>query len=257
MSQPRFSGRTVLITGAGSGIGRTLALAFAAEGANVVAAGRTRSALDETVALVAQAGGGGTAIAEAADVTDPDSIDALVGTAVERFGSLDVAVNNAGIIRAGQPIADTDPADWHAVLDTNLTGLFLALRTEIRQMRAQPRGGAIVNVASNLGAHAQKPGVTAYSASKAAVASLTRGAALEHIGDGVRINSVSPGVTRTTMSLLPGETEEGRAARMKEQSPLGRSVTTDEVAHAVLYLASDDAAPLVGTDLLIDGGTTL
>ncbi|MEX3105657.1 SDR family NAD(P)-dependent oxidoreductase [Streptomyces sp. ST1015] len=257
MSQHRFSGRTVLITGAGSGIGRTLALAFAAEGANVVAAGRTRSALDETVALVAQAGGGGIAIAQAADVTDPDSIDALVGTAVERFGSLDVAVNNAGIIRAGQPIADTDPADWHAVLDTNLTGLFLALRAEIRQMRAQPRGGAIVNVASNLGAHAQKPGVTAYSASKAAVASLTRGAALEHIGDGVRINSVSPGVTRTTMSLLPGETEEGRVARMKEQSPLGRAVTTDEVAHAVLYLASDDAAPLVGTDLLIDGGTTL
>ncbi|GAQ56421.1 SDR family NAD(P)-dependent oxidoreductase [Streptomyces acidiscabies] len=255
MSQPRFSGRTALITGAGSGIGRALALAFAAEGAYVVASGRTRTALEETVTLVERAGG--VAIAQPADVTDPDSIDALIGAAVERFGSLDVAVNNAGIARAGQPLADTGLADWHALMDTNLTGLFLALRAEVRQMRAQPHGGAIVNIASNLGVHTQKPGMTAYSASKAAVASLTRGAALEHIRDGVRINSVSPGVTRTSMSLLPGETEEGRAARMKEQSPLGRAVTTDEVARAVLYLASQDAAPLVGTDLVIDGGTTL
>ncbi|QNP68892.1 SDR family oxidoreductase [Streptomyces roseirectus] len=255
MSPQRFTHRTALVTGAGSGIGRALALAFAAEGANVVVAGRTRAALDETVALVEEAGG--TALAHAVDVTDAAGVDALVRAAVERFGSLDVAVNNAGVIRAGLPLADMELADWHSVMDTNLTGLFLALRAEIRQMRAQPRGGTIVNVASNLGAHTQKPGTTAYSASKAAVASLTRGAALEHIADGVRINSVSPGVTRTAMSLLPGETEEGRAARMKEQSPLGRSVATDEVAQAVLYLASDDAAPVVGADLVIDGGTSL
>jgi len=255
MSPHRFADRTVLVTGAGSGIGRALALAFAAEGANVVVAGRTRAALDETVTLVEEAGG--TALARTADVTDAADVDALVRAAVERFGSLDVAVNNAGTLRAGQPLADTDPADWQAVMDTNLTGVFLALRAEIRQMRSQPRGGAIVNIASNLGSYAQKPGATAYAASKAAVASLTRGAALEHIGDGVRINSVSPGVTRTAMSLLPGETEEARAARMKVQSPLGRSVTTDEVTRAVLYLASDDAAPVVGADLVIDGGTTL
>ncbi|MFD7461338.1 MULTISPECIES: SDR family NAD(P)-dependent oxidoreductase [unclassified Streptomyces] len=254
MSRNRFSDRTVLVTGAGSGIGRTTALAFAAEGARVVVAGRGRAALDETVALIEAAGG--TAFARTADVSRAADVAALVQAAVDRFGSLDVAVNNAGVFRGG-PLPEMSEEDWRTVLDVNVTGVFLAMAAEIRRMRTQPGGGAIVNVASNLGTHQQANGTTAYAATKAAVTSLTRGAALEHIGEGVRINAVSPGASATTMSLQPGESEEDRAVRMKEQSPLGRVSSTEEVAEAVLYLASDAAASLVGTDLVIDGGASL
>ncbi|MFJ5263398.1 SDR family NAD(P)-dependent oxidoreductase [Streptomyces sp. NPDC088387] len=254
MSSNRFSGRAVLVTGGGSGIGRALALAFTAEGARVVVAGRGRAALDETVELVRAAGG--TAVAEVTDVSRAEDVGALVDAVVERFGSLDVAVNNAGVFRGG-PIAELSEDDWRTVFDINVTGVFLAMSAEIRRMRTQEDGGAIINVSSNLGRHRQVPGTAAYSASKAAVTSLTRGAALEYICDGVRINAVSPGPSDTTMSLRGGETEAERAVRIKEESPLGRISTTGEVAEAVLYLASDAAASVVGTDLVIDGGATL
>ncbi len=141
-------------------------------------------------------------------------------------------------------------------LDINVTGVFLALRAGIRQMRTQPTGGAIVNIASAFGVHTRSPGAAAYSASKAAVSVLTRGAALDHIRDGVRINAVSPGAVETPMSLRPGEDDAARAARARTTLPLGRISTTDEVAAAVLSLASDDATSVVGTDLVVDSGAT-
>ncbi|MFG2542244.1 SDR family NAD(P)-dependent oxidoreductase [Streptomyces sp. NPDC048594] len=254
MTTQRFTDRTALVTGAGSGIGRAVAVALAAEGANVVVAGRGREPLDETVALIEAAGG--KALAVAADVSRPDDVRAVVDAAVEHFGSLDVAVNNAGVFRGGVPLADLAEADWHAQLDINVTGVFLALAAEVRQMRLQPHGGAIVNIASTFGAHKRSPGATAYAATKAAVSALTRGAAIDHIADGVRINAVSPGATATSMSLRPGETVEGRAERMRGETPLGRVSSVAEVAAAVLYLASDDAASVVGTDLVVDGGQT-
>ncbi|MFD0038711.1 SDR family NAD(P)-dependent oxidoreductase [Streptomyces anulatus] len=250
----RFTGKAVLVTGAGSGIGRAVALAFAAEGASVVAAGRTAAPLDETVALIEKEGG--SAVAVTADVTRSEDVRALVRRTVEHFGSLDVAVNNAGVFRGGAPVADLPEEDWRTLLDINVTGVLLSLQAEIARMRDQPTGGAIVNIASNLGAHSRIPGVAGYLTTKAAVSALTRAAALDHIADGIRINAASPGATATTMSLLPGETEAGRAARMKDASPLGRVSSTAEVAAAVLYLASPDAASVVGSDLVIDGGAS-
>ncbi|MFF5705125.1 SDR family NAD(P)-dependent oxidoreductase [Streptomyces sp. NPDC012794] len=249
----RFTGKTVLVTGAGSGLGRAIALAFAAEGARVVAAGRTAATLDETVTLIEAAGG--TAAAVPADVTNSGRLEDLVRESVARFGGLDVAVNNAGILRGTGPVGDVSEEDWDAVLRTNVTGVWLAMKHQIAHMRRNG-GGAIVNISSNLGAHKRIPNAAAYITSKAAVSALTRAAALDHIHEGIRINAVSPGAADAPMSLLPGETEADRAERVKSQNPLGRVAEAEEVAAAVLYLASPAAGSVVGTDLVVDSGSS-
>ncbi|MGJ3561794.1 SDR family NAD(P)-dependent oxidoreductase [Streptomyces sp. INA 01156] len=249
----RFTSKTVLVTGAGSGLGRAIALAFAAEGASVVAAGRTAASLDETVGLIEATGG--TATAVTADVTDSGQLQNLVRESVTRFGGLDIAVNNAGILRGTVPVGEVSEEDWEAVLRTNVTGVWLAMKHEIAHMR-ENGGGAIVNISSNLGAHLRIPNVAAYITSKAAVSALTRAAALDHIHQGIRINAVSPGPAATSMSLLPGETEASRTERMKTATPLGRVAEAEEVAAAVLYLASPAAGAVVGTDLVIDSGAS-
>lgn len=249
----RFNDRVVLVTGGGSGIGRAIAVAFAREGATVVVAGRDTGRLDETVAEIA-ADAGGTASAVAVDITNSEDVERMLGEVIRDHGRLDVAVNNAGVLRTG-PIGDLADADWDATVDTNLTGMFRCLRGEIRVMRAAG-GGTIVNISSNVGAHVRRPGTGAYAASKAAVSVLTRVAALDHIGDGVRINAVSPGPTDTAMSFRPGETPADRAARLRATNPIGRVGERREIADAVLWLASEQSSYVVGHDLVVDGGAS-
>ena len=248
----RFTGKTVLITGGGSGIGRATALAFAREGAVVAVAGRRREPLGQTVRLIKDAGGQASAVT--ADVSSPADAERLVATVAERHGGLHIAFNNAGIIEAG-PLADMDDAAWDRQVAVNLTGVFLAMKHEINCMRARG-GGVIINTASNLGAHMRLPFLGAYAATKAAVSALTRAAAREYIADGIRINAISPGPIDTPMSLRPGETEADRDQRLAGALPAGRAGTVAEAAAAVLWLASPEAGFTVGHDLVIDGGAT-
>ncbi|MEV7419304.1 glucose 1-dehydrogenase [Streptomyces sp. NPDC089919] len=249
----RFAGKVVLVTGAGSGIGRASARGFAREGAVVVASGVRAESIAETVRLITEEGGLASAVT--ADVTRPEDMARLVEITVNRHGGLHVAHNNAGIFGRPAPVGDLDLADWQAVLDVNLTGVLLSMQHEIQHMRSHG-GGTIVNTSSNIGYHGRRPGLAAYAASKAAVSVLTRVAALDHIKDGIRINSVSPGATETPMSLRPGEDDAARAARLKDAVPIGRIGNTREVVDAVLWLASDAASFVVGHDLVADGGVT-
>lgn len=250
----RFTDRTVLVTGAGSGIGRTLALAFAREGARVAVAGRRAEPLKETVELVERESG--TAAAVPADVTSAEEAAELVSKTTRLFGGLDVAINNAGVFVPPTPAADIPEADWRRAVETNLTGTWLAMTQQIAAMRAQSSGGAVVNISSNIGAHLRQPGLAAYVASKAAVSALTRSAARDHVAEGIRINAISPGKVDAPMSTLPGETAEQKAERMRALVPTGRSAHTEEIAAAALYLASSEAASTVGADLVIDGGAS-
>jgi NAD(P)-dependent dehydrogenase (short-subunit alcohol dehydrogenase family) len=152
---------------------------------------------------------------------------------VATYGSLDVAVNNAGTLTAFGPVGDVDEDQWSTLVSVNLTGILLSMKHEIAQMRRNG-GGVIVNVASTLGAHMRLAGLGAYVATKAAVSALTRNDALDHIREGIRINAVSPGPADTPMSYRPGEAKTDRDARLREQLPAGRAGTLDEIAAAVL-----------------------
>lgn len=184
----------------------------------------------------------------------PYGVATLTGLLVFPLG-IGLAFNNAGILGTPGPVADLAEDDRAAVLAANLTGIWLAMKYEIAAMRARG-GGVIVNMASNIGAHMALPGLGAYAAAKAGVSALTRTAAREYIGEGIRINAVSPGPVDTPMSRLPGESDAERAERMKHALPMGRVAATAEIAAAVLWLASPESAFAVGHDLVVDGGAS-
>lgn len=247
----RFEQKSVIVTGGGSGIGRAAALAFAAEGARVVVADQSEPAGEATSRQIREQGG--EAVFVRADVSRAADCAAMVETAVKRFGRLDVAFNNAGINLRVEPIAEVDEQDWARILAVNLTGVFLCMKHEIPAMR-RTGGGAIINTAS-VGGVIGTAGVTAYCATKHGVVGLTKSAALDHIGDGIRINAVCPGGTRTEM-LAEWFKDPEVERRALSQTPIGRMADPAEIARAVLFLASDEASFMVGQALIADGGLT-
>ncbi len=245
-----FAGRVALVTGAGSGIGRATAALFAARGGAVVAADLDEAAARETAAAVRAAGGRAEGVR--CDVTSADEVRDAVEQARRRFGRLDIVVHCAGILRIA-PLEETAEKEWAEVLNVNLTGAFLVTRAALRALRAQG-GGAIVHIASRAALRA-KEGHGAYSAAKAGILQLTQMAALEGAPHGIRVNCVCPGFIDTPMTR--GGYDAGAVESWSRVCPLGRAGTPEDVARAMLFLASDEAAFITGVALPVDGGRTI
>jgi NAD(P)-dependent dehydrogenase (short-subunit alcohol dehydrogenase family) len=242
----------VLITGALAGIGRATAAAFAREGARLVVSGRHEDAGKELAAELAKLGAEVEFVR--ADVRHEDDVRALVRATVERFGRLDIAVNNAGTEGHVGPIVDQTPESYAAVFDTNVLGVLLSLKHELRVMFPQ-KHGSIVNLSSVVGIRGALHEAI-YAASKHAVEGLTKSAALEAAAFGVRVNAVAPGPIETGMlARITGDA--AGMADMIASVPLKRAGTVDEIAQAILFVASDKASFLTGQALVFDGGQSI
>jgi len=249
-----FRGKTVIVTGATSGIGHAAAQAFAGEGASIVLVGRDHSALSGIVDAVRSAGGMPVPCAQ--DVTTVEAPGRIVDAAIEAFGRIDVLINAAGVIASGNLEATTDET-WDAMMAVNARAPFRMMRAVAPHLKATK--GAVVNVSSVNGLRSFA-GVLAYCVSKSAVDQLTRCAALEMAPLGVRVNAVNPGVTVTNLHRRSGMAEPQYAAfleRSKETHPLGRPGQPDEIAALILFLASDRAGWMTGETIPIDGGRHL
>ncbi len=242
--------KVALVTGSGSGIGRASALTFAREGAQVVVSDVAVEGGEETVQLIKNAGG--EAMFIKADVSQAAQVEALIAKAVEAYGRLDCAHNNAGIEGNSAKVADYDEADWNRVIAINLTGVWLCMKYEIPQM-LQQGGGAIVNTSSVAGLLGFRTG-SAYVASKHGVLGLTKTAALEYAKSGIRVNAVCPGAIDTPMMGRITDHRPHRAAKMAAGEPVGRMGTPQEIAEAVVWLCSDAASFVTGHPMAVDGG---
>jgi len=258
VNEHRFDGTVVLVTGGGGAIGSATARECAREGARVVVSDKDGDAADRVVEQIN--GAGGNACAVVGDIAEPEGAAGAVVAAVERFGSLGVVFNNAGISGPSTLVAELATDDWDEVVRVNLRGVFLVLREAAKAMIAHRTGGSIVNMASSMSAWDVLEGGAAYAASKAGILGLTRVAALEMARHGIRVNAVCPGVIETSLGVPGlGRSPEASPAldRFRSRIPLRRVGQPEDVASVVCFLASAESAHVTGAGWLIDGGQTL
>lgn len=245
----RLGNKTAIITGGASGIGRASALRFAREGAQVVIADLNVKGGRETADLIEQQGG--SALFAEINVSDSNQIKELISVTVETFGKLDILFNNAGIGNPNVKSVDLEEEDWDQIIDINLKGVFLGIKHAVPEMK-KTGGGAIINTSSLLGIKGQKY-LAAYNASKAGVILLTKNAALEYGKDLIRVNAIAPGVIDT--QIIEGwKNDERKWPIISRANALGRIGTPEEVANAVLFLASEESSFITGATLSVDGG---
>jgi len=253
----KLAGKVALITGSGSGMGKAAAILFAREGAKVVNVGRRTALLEETVRIIKKAGG--ESIAVSADVSQWEDVQNMIKAAVDTCGRLDILCNHAGMLHKPAPLADIPVETWDPIIDINLKGVFLGMKYAIPQMIKQG-GGVIVNTTSAQGL-VGVPNLSPYAATKGGIIALTRTAAIEYASYNIRVNCIALGMVKTPNMLglvadLPPDSVEVKAMNemAKQLIPLGRMAEAEEIAPAMLFLASDDSCYMTGSVMVVDGG---
>jgi NAD(P)-dependent dehydrogenase (short-subunit alcohol dehydrogenase family) len=252
-----YAGKVAFVTGAGSGIGRATALAFAREDASVVVSDISEQNIRDTARRIEELGG--RALAVRCDVTRSEDVKAALDETIETFGRLDVAFNNAGVEQAKKAMADITEEEWDRIIAIDLRGMFLCMKYEVPLMLEQG-GGAIVNTSSGAGVKGFE-GQAAYVAAKHGVVGLSKSAALDYAASNIRINAVCPGIIDTPMmDRFGGGTPEGKERELSSAAaaePIGRAGKPEEIAAAVVWLCSDAASFVVGDAMIVDGGQTV